>query len=310
MTLYEICENILSVILPPLAAVLANRRIARRILENDQDCRSHTYPNAQILDTKVLEEYLKAEQDRKKVIEDKAKAGIIAITFSLTLSTGGLALLPTQANAPSPVMGYVCAVIMAFSIGYLLLGGFSALRALNIRKVYLIDLATRARLKRHAAGAEAEGDADAQALEDENTLLVYVIDQNQHMNRIASNLADAALAPIRNGLTLTGFFIMLSFWITAEARVGGPSASTPDVKAVLVAAEATARRNAEALEGIRIALEHLEAHTGTLQRLIPSINASQPEEAARRPLGQDRRAGSDRKLPRGGAQATRQGRTH
>lgn len=305
MTLYEICENILSVILPPLAAVLANRRIARRILENDQDCRSHTYPNAQILDTKVLEEYLKAEQDRKKVIEDKAKAGIIAITFSLTLSTSGLALLPTQANAPSPVMGYACAVIMVFSIGYLLLGGFSALRALNIRKVYLIDLATRARLKRHAAGAEAEGDAAAQAPEDENTLLVYVIDQNQHMNRVASNLADAALASIRNGLTLTEVFIMLSFWLTTGVRVGSPAMSTPDMKAVLVAAEATARRSAEALEGIRLALERLEAHTGTQQSLSPSANASQPGEAARRSPGQDRRAGSGGKLRRGEARATR-----
>jgi micrococcal nuclease len=232
-------DNLAAFFVPVLGAISSNKAIAKKIKENDNERISKTYPDAHKLPARRLLEYLDKELDRKKAIEEKAKANVFAISLGFTISFGGLALVVAKRDIvfANGISGSLAVGLLGLGFLSLLLGGLAALHAFKIRKVYLLDLGTLSDLWNEEKEKDCASDvsavrfrrvqyvglvpADASKEDDgfeavvgrEKTrrLLAYAIDQNQHLNRMCTNHIDAAYSSIRNGLFLTvGFMVALA----------------------------------------------------------------------------------------------------
>ena len=84
----------------------------------------------------ILKQFIEKERDRKIAIEDKAKASLFVITISISLLLSTLGFIKQYENTINELI----IALLILGIIYLVLSGFSALKAINIKEFYDIYL--------------------------------------------------------------------------------------------------------------------------------------------------------------------------
>ncbi len=151
---------------------------------------------------KELTEHHHKEIERKKVIEDKAKASLFIIALSITLILGSLGFIKGRGVTLEP---YIL-LILTTGVIYLLLSGITSIRALNIREFYDIYLENRIE--------ENRGNLNIMSLDNQDRIARFykIINLNQLMTMIRSNYVYATFIGIRNGIILLSLFFILVVW--------------------------------------------------------------------------------------------------
>jgi hypothetical protein len=120
----------------------ARRKILKQI--TDSDC---AYPDeagalqgvAESLTIDDIKRHLTFEAERRKSIEDKAKANLIAITIGFTVLFAGLTFFQTkQASDLLSTSGarFLSGMMLVAGVVYMIYGGLMALDALRIARTY------------------------------------------------------------------------------------------------------------------------------------------------------------------------------
>ncbi len=151
---------------------------------------------------KELTEHHHKEIERKKVIEDKAKASLFIIALSITLILGSLGFIKGRGVTLEPHI----LLILTTGVIYLLLSGITSIRALNIREFYDIYLENRIE--------ENRGNLNIMSLDNQDRIARFykIINLNQLMTMIRSNYVYATFIGIRNGIILLSLFFILVVW--------------------------------------------------------------------------------------------------
>lgn len=146
-----------------------------------------------------LKEYHQKEVNRKKIIEDKAKASLFIIVLSTTLILGSLGFI----EEGGVIFKFHILLILIIGVIYLLLSGITSIKALNIRKFYDVYLDNRVK--------ETKGKLNVLSLnkEDRISQLYKIIKLNQLMTIIRSNYVYATFVGIRNGIILISLFFVI-----------------------------------------------------------------------------------------------------
>ncbi len=153
---------------------------------------------------KELKEYHQKEIDRKKVIEEKAKASLFVITLSITLLLGSLNLFNDGKNEVI-VKFPILFILFILGLIYLIFSGFASVHALNIGKIY--DISVDDRIKK------IEGKHIIKNFNKRDWInqLYKNIVLNQKRTNIRSNYVYAAFIGIRNGIILISIFFIIVY---------------------------------------------------------------------------------------------------
>lgn len=175
----------------------AEKKILKKIILLNDTCQSKA-SEIDGIELSKLQLFNENELNRKKTIEEKARANFFGLNISFTLLFGVTALLFGKDGIGRDFMLAHPLSVKFFLIAgflYLLFGGMAALRAGKIHLIYMLDF--------------NEGT-------DETTrkILVYkYIQQNRLANIIRSNYTDASYVSVRNGLFSFGVFCI---WMLAN----------------------------------------------------------------------------------------------
>lgn len=181
-----------------ISVAIAERKIRKRILELEKRDSMTADPRAKVPLTAMLR-YHDEERDRRRRIEEKARAGLLAITLAFSVIFAGLGVMKSQAGG-SALTGNWSLVLLVFLIAgvvYLFGAGLAALRAMGIGRVYAMDL-----------GKEVELSTD----EEKAGYLLLCLELNQLTTLNRSNYTYVSFKCIRNGvLALAVFILVISF---------------------------------------------------------------------------------------------------
>ncbi|MCM8762807.1 MAG: hypothetical protein NC938_06420 [Candidatus Omnitrophica bacterium] len=132
------------------------------------------------------------EIERKKIIEEKAKANLLAITVSISLMLGVVGLILKDKANITIDKDWLTKIIFVFSIGvlYFLWGGLAALSSIRTDKFGEVYIDDKVRNK----GDEAK----------EKEELVKCIELNTLVTMKRSNYIDSSYVGIRNGIICLG----------------------------------------------------------------------------------------------------------
>lgn len=146
------------------------------------------------IDLGTLERLHASEKDRKKGIEEKAKANLVAVTVSFALLSSVIGLL-REGNSfiKHGALGITLTIFLAVGLISLLLGGLAALRALRVDQMCDLYIQTEYRL---LGAPETERKRE----------LVLAISINERITNIRSNFVDASYTHIRNGILIMACF--------------------------------------------------------------------------------------------------------
>ncbi len=152
---------------------------------------------------KELKELHQNEKDRKRIVEEKARAGLFTVSLSIGLISGGLGFI-SQAKGEVNLFALENVVIL-FGVMYLLASSITVVRSLYLEKLYDVYLGER--FKNNAGKIEA---IDVNN-NDKCKEFYKNIKLNQYITNKRANYAQASFVGIVNGLILmTIFFIFFS----------------------------------------------------------------------------------------------------
>ncbi len=146
-----------------------------------------------------LQAIYSSEEERKKVLEDKAKSILFVITISSSLILGAVGVLK---DGVFPQHKFLF-VIFAIGISYFVLSGVACIASLNIRgfhKIVLNDYVKKTENGQVFLGAINDDDKIA--------LLYQCSSLNETILCIKSNFVDAAYILVRNALILILLFFI------------------------------------------------------------------------------------------------------
>ena len=173
---------LLSEVTPYLGA-----REAERIIRS-QDHQDPTDGRAVTIDLDRLQALLASEFNRKRVVEDKARANVTAIGLAMTVFSLLTPLSGTvRFQFGSCWLAYVLSGLGVLTFLWFLSGGLSALRALRVEALWDIYL-------------EDEADLVDKPETTRKQKLVECIENNQKITLIRSNYVDASYCAIRNAI--------------------------------------------------------------------------------------------------------------
>ena len=159
-----------------------------------------------MLPKSVLLGYMEQEQSRRRIIEEKAKTNVLAITIAVSAMIAALAVASEVAGINERCPGWVVGPVVAaqgIGIAFLLTGGVVALKALRVAETYMWTLG-REKLN--------------MTTEEINVELSWCLQFNQYVTSIKSNQVEASYSCIRNGIVALGVAAFL-----AAAILLGPS---------------------------------------------------------------------------------------
>src|SRR5919205_91144 len=185
---------LLQQVYPNLYAFHAKRKIQRKIAEMESNESRFSVGPELDLDSFLdeLKDYAKREDDRKKVIDDKAKSSLLIITISSTLMLTGLTLIKEgKIHFRLPLL-----VIIFLGITYFVLSAITSVVALSPLAFYGSHPDEWIK--------EVNGKQTLTELKklDRIHRLYYDIKLNEYVLNIRNNFVSATLIGIRNGVLL------------------------------------------------------------------------------------------------------------
>ena len=144
----------------------------------------------------LLIQHLEQEHARREVIEDKAKANTLGVTFAFSVMFAGVALL-SASTIPKELcdgqIGWVILVLI-FGFSFHLIGGLLTLEACRITQYYVWTLKER---------------AEEDQVEFRAATILWYIELNQGVNLLKTNQISASYICIRNGVVLLAIAAVL-----------------------------------------------------------------------------------------------------
>lgn len=212
---YFLRENIF----PHIYAFHAQGKLRKKLDQLKQAGVNLVIPDSKVLDLEAfiaeLKEYQDRENDRKKIIDDKAKSSLFVVTLSITVILAGLNFIKDGKVTFGPPL----LLLVILGIVYFVLSGITAVRALNVHEFYTL----------HPDDwiAQDEGKPTVQSLQklDRIKLLYTAIKANELALNIRTNFVDATFIGIRNGIML----LSLAF-IIAVGNIGNQVRYTESLK--------------------------------------------------------------------------------
>lgn len=190
----------------------ASRRIRRSMEEANQaesELISERVPSARQLPEAVLNRFEERELERRRSLEDKAKANVLGITLAFSVLTASLSFWldgPDRLPGGDRVrVGLLISVLVGWL--FLLTGGLHALRALAVGRVYVLT----------------PEDYMAESAERINATRLFYLHQNQGTSLLRANSLSVSFAAIRNGVLA----LAVGVAIVAGAALVGPRPSEP-----------------------------------------------------------------------------------
>lgn len=151
---------------------------------------------------------IKEQQDRKKIIEDKAKSLLFIITVSITAITFSLTYLNSlEIN----VLQTIALITLGVSILYFVSGTIRALQTLNIRKFHVIQTTIEITDANYKLIAKKD---DTDFLKE----LIKNKQQNDLINIQLSNYTYASFTLIRNGIILFVSFFIVTIFVSYSSK--------------------------------------------------------------------------------------------
>ncbi|HEU0144129.1 MAG TPA: hypothetical protein VFQ47_05030 [Nitrososphaera sp.] len=197
---YFLRENIY----PNIYAFHAQRKIKRKIELLKQEGLSLVIPPNKDLDLDAfsveLKEYQNQENDRGKVIDDKAKSSLIVVTLSITVMLAGLNFIKDA----KITFGYPLFILVLLGVTYLVISGITAVKALNISEFFTLhpdDWLEQGQDKPTIIGLQRIPRIK---------MLYAVIKANELALTIRTNFVDATFIGIRNGITLLALAFIIA----------------------------------------------------------------------------------------------------
>ena len=141
-----------------------------------------------MLPKRVLIGYLDQEQARRRIIEEKAKTNVLAITIAFSAMIASVAISSEVVGIADRGASWIIWLVVASQsagIAFLLAGGMVALKALRVAETYMWTLGLE---KRHLTNEEI------------NVKISWALEINQHVTSIKSNQLETSYGCIRNGV--------------------------------------------------------------------------------------------------------------
>jgi len=189
---------------PHFYAFHAQSKIKRKIARLREEGLNLVIPNNKELDLDAFKEELGASQarenDRKKIIEDKAKSSLFIVTLSITVMLGGINFVKDgKATFRLPLL-----LLVILGVVYLVLSGVTAVQALNIREFYTLhpdDWIEHGQGRRAVVGLQRTNRIK---------MLYAVIKANELVLNIRTNFVRATFIGIRNGIILLALAFIIA----------------------------------------------------------------------------------------------------
>ncbi len=189
------------------------RQIRSKIacLERNKPQTDYDNPGYPLLTIDRLLAYLQQENERRQILEDKAKTNILGITLAFSAILASVALVPRITEAAEHSPGWIIWVfwvfigLQVFGIIFLLLGGWLALHTLRVSKFYTWTL---------------DDERSITTDEARNTAIKWYLQINQLVHVLKANNLSASYTCIRNGVTALAIAAMLALMIVAAATAG------------------------------------------------------------------------------------------
>ena len=187
----------------------SSRVIRRRIAclkENEPEVTYEDYLRP-MLPKGVLLGYLDQEQARRRIVEEKAKTNVLAITIAFSAMIASVAIASEVAGIADRGAGWmVWPVVASQSVGiaFLLGGGIVALKALRVAATYMWTLGLE---KRNMTNEEI------------NVKISWCLEINQYVTLIKSNQLETSYSCIRNGviaLALAALLVAVVFIVPTD----------------------------------------------------------------------------------------------
>jgi hypothetical protein len=186
-------QKICAELFPIFSAYRAEKTIKKIIIKFEEKPEIEYFDPLLPIDT--VKKHHEKELDRKKVIEDKAKANVVGVTIAITLINPLVTFINAQLNPQlgknvlNSIWGGLFIVTVLFGLASLLMGGWAAFRALRIRGLHDIYLNDE---------IEINSAPDRQKLRNAKYRKCWEL--NQRYSNIASNFVDVSYTSIRNGV--------------------------------------------------------------------------------------------------------------
>ena len=174
-------------------------RKSTRYLQLQMDCLKKNRPKVAYddylrptLPKSVLIGFMDQEQSRRRLIEEKAKTNVLAITIAVSAMIAGMAVASEVAGVNERCTGWIVWPVMAaqgIGIAFLLAGGIVALKALRVAETYMWTLG-REKLNMTTEAINVE--------------LSWCLQFNQYVTSIKSNQIETSYSCIRNGIIALG----------------------------------------------------------------------------------------------------------
>ncbi|MBI4776443.1 MAG: hypothetical protein HY788_20090 [Deltaproteobacteria bacterium] len=205
-------DFLLQNLVPHFYAKAAERKIKKQQdLFEKENINFLANEDCDILRQALLSHNLK-ERERKRAIDDKAKASLSIVTLAITIVIASLSLLQNQKSIFD--INPAALVLLIFGVIYLLLSGITSMTALSIRKFYDVYIDEIVEKSGDSYNIKVQSD-----IEIINKLYKYVR-SNQMITNITANYIYATFAGIRNGIILIGAFFIISVGSVGIERVG------------------------------------------------------------------------------------------
>ncbi len=168
---------------------VANRKITARIRQLERKEPTSTYHNdvrAQ-LPVDLLLRQLDEEHSRRRVVEDKARTNVLGIALAISGMFAGTAIVSSWSATNECAIDWqlwVFLPLLFLGIGFLLAGGWVALRVFRIMPVYTWTL-------------EEESETPS---EDKAMHVLWYIELNQGATTVKANQVSSSYSCIRNGI--------------------------------------------------------------------------------------------------------------
>ncbi|MBX9600026.1 MAG: hypothetical protein K2X35_03440 [Bryobacteraceae bacterium] len=167
----------------------AGRRIRAEILSSRESFDSELQAKRAIthrLSIDDLRRHISAESDRRRSVDDKAKANLTAITVGFAVLLGSVNFLgrPDLQATIGPLGAKLAWALLVLGVGYLVFGGLKAIEALEIEQSFSLS-----------PQDEADNDEEAR-----KAMMLWSLEQNQRVTLLRTNAVSVSHKSIRNGV--------------------------------------------------------------------------------------------------------------
>lgn len=158
------------------------------------------------VDLCIIEEYDREIKQLMSAVEDKVKSNLLGISVAFSIIFAGMGVLTGE---PSRTMfagfcGFLCRLLLAIGVVYLLCSGLLAIKVLGLRKVYLLS---------------PEGALELKSMRHRKCLLLANIDLNRKIHEMLTAFLEVSNRCIRNGILCMGILVLTMVVVTSRSAI-------------------------------------------------------------------------------------------